>query len=175
MKNKYRIHGLFLVFITGFILSQPIPIQAKESAVYSNEDMNFSIEYPKSWVNGQKYSPSTVLQVNDPSGSPDLGISVSVLKENMNLDNSPEEWINAVKNIPETEGFRIVYKKSIKLNDGTIVVKARISWTLQKLNLMTSFIALDKNDKRIVVSSTGLANISFKVMEGIIDSFKFNK
>lgn len=175
MKYKYRMHKSFLIFITGIFLFQLIPVQAKESAVYHNEDMNFSIDYPKGWINGQKYSPFAVLQVNDPSGSPDLGISVTVLNKNMNLDTSPEEWINAVKNIPETEDFKIVYKKNIKLNDGTTAVKARISWTLQKLNLQTSFIALEKNDKRIVVSSTGLANISFKVMEGIIDSFKFNK
>jgi hypothetical protein len=175
MKKLFRMPRFLLFIITSIILFHLSPIQAKESAVYINEDLNFSIEYPKNWIYGKKYNPDAVLQVNDPSGIPDLGITVTDLNKNKDLNNSPEEWINDVKRIPGTDNFKIVYKKNIKLNDGTNAVKARISWTIKKMPFMTSFVAFDKNDKRIKINSSGMANISFKVMEGITDSLNFNE
>ena len=88
--------------------------------------------------------------------------------------NAPESWIAAVKFIPNTDNFKIVYKKNIKLNDGTKAVKAKISWTMQDFPLNTSFISFEKDNKKVVINSTGPANISFKVMEKIIDSLKLN-
>ena len=175
MKHSF-LKLIFLTSVIGVVASfLSFPVHARNTASYTNDALNFSIEYPKSWADGQKYSPFSVLQVNDPSGSPDLGIAVSPINKNIDPDNSPEEWINAVKNIPGTDNFKIEYKKAIKLNDGTDAVKAKISWTLQGLDLVTSFITSDRNERRITVTSTGLANISFKVMEGIVDSFKFNE
>ena len=175
-KVLLNVNALCVIFSCFVMLFQYIPLQAKESAVYANKDLNFSIEYPKDWIQGPNYGPDNVLSVISPNKTPDLNVTVSGSNMSGKLKNAPEEWANMIKMfIPGTRNFKILMKKSITLNDGTKAIKAKISWRMQNRNIVTSFLAINKNNKRIRVTSSSNDQIPFDVKEGIIDSFRFNK
>jgi hypothetical protein len=175
MKKLILKQNVFLI-ITSIILFQLAPIQAKEQAVYNNEELKFTIEYPADWKQGQKYAPDIMLCVKSPDGTPELVVSVTPLNTNGTLKKAPEEYVNILKLIiPGSGDFKILSKKTINIEDGIEAVKATISWKIQNVKVLTSFFAINKNNKRIRLTCSGAENIQLEFMEGIVDSFKLKK
>ncbi len=173
IKNFYKRTAILLLIFLGFTTISFCTKPPKlEPGIYVNYELNFTIEFPKDWIAGEKI-PGENLYLMSPNQSPNLVLSV--YRKDAVLKNAPEEWMNLTKMlIPSSGQYKVLSREIISLNDGTTAMKAKISWAIQNINLMTSFLAVDKNNKRIVFQCTGTKNIPFKVMEGITDSFRFN-
>ncbi len=186
-KNKILIFRL-LIILNIFFLSFCSKPPKVEPGKYVNYKYNFTIEFPKDWVIGEKI-PGDNLHLIWPASLPEKyhDLVLSIYKSYTLLDEAPEEWIflvNILYPVMTTKvDFVILSKKNIILNDGTSAIKAVISWVPKKEKDdkgmilekgITCLLAMDKNNKRIIFHSTGTQNIPFANFEKIVDSFRFN-
>ncbi len=184
MKNIFKMkHFLFksslffIVLFTCVTLFSHSSAQVKETAVYVNKDPYFTIEYPKDWVQGPQY-PDTVLSVISPNQIPSLSVSVIKLDSKWILKDAPEGWVQIIKTVfPKTTQHEILSQKIITLDDSTEAIAARISWTWEdgNTNLVTSFLAANKGNKRITAASTGVREMPYEIIESITNSLSFKQ
>ncbi len=145
--------------------------------IYINKDPKFTIEYPKAWIPGPKFRGSR-LSVMAPDGSHGLTVWIFTFYKDFILVNFPENWIaDMKKSYPRMSNYQILFKKIATLNDGTKAVRAKISCISEdgKSSIIFSLLAAHKNDKVVGINSYTAKEIPFEIIDGPLDSLRFDK
>jgi len=167
MLNKvYRLAVMFVVMLLVLGLTLPActsrqPAETEEppvtsgqgegtlsfdAAEYVNTEYDFSLKYPKEWLQQESEEPTTVFYAASEKRVPALAISI------MDGDGFAEVLTTALS--LAGSDITIVTERASNLADGTPATEAMVKWKVQNFGAETFALGVQKDDKWFIVYIT---------------------
>ena len=129
--------------------AQPVALSF-EAAEYVNTDLNFSVQYPKEWLEQPIEEPTpTVFYVASKKRVPALSIYV--------LDGATFAEAVTAALLSSGSDVRIVTERATTLADGTPASEAVVKWKAEGFGVDTFALGVEKGEKWVIVAITTMS------------------
>lgn len=145
---RQSITYLLILTILGVgIMVLPTTTVASE---YTHNSPAFKVSFPDNWNIMPSIYEDQILFVQDPSGNPQLHLSVSDISAGDNLANACERYQEALKVFGPT--VTIISDKEIKLQNGTPACESIFKWNWGGVAPLNSLVVMAiRNNKQITI------------------------